>query len=409
MRPLGMLAVLLLAGTLALLVAGCGSEGGKQGEDAEQLYQAGVAELESDLQEVDGEAAPWDWEVDVSDAYQSFDSALDSDPAHCGALLGASVTRLLMVLTDPELGTIMRDLFPDDPALGRKAPLFWYLQKPDVPRFVARVRVLSRDQFAFSELQGFVEQEVLPALNEVDSRLDRFEQLNCEVVVVIDTPDTAGAPGARDSLEVEIDATDAYFIHTPLDIVQAAMNVLCSYNVDVEDGESLEYLLDSDPDFLTLRSGPFMPTAYDELEEAVDHVYEACSSLEAETDPQVSDLVTLSDGYLPLEELLGEDPLGQIRDVAGAADDALAGGFSLNPSDHDSEAPDIDILIDINELFNDPLDDIRDYLPAHGWGSPDSISVYRPIDFPDPTFSDICPGMTDAEWEQVINWMDGTR
>ena len=82
--------------------------------------------------------------------------------------------------------------------------------------------------------------------------------------------------------------------------------------------------------------------------------------------------------------------------------------MSFNPAEDTGEpgAPDIDILVDLEELFTDPLNPVTDYFPAHTWLDPMNMNVTEPIDFPDPTFSDITPGMTDAKWGDIFDWLD---
>ncbi len=379
---------------------GCAQEGGSDGESAEQLYTAGMTELEDEMSGADLDGAPWEWDVDVSGAYEQFDDAADADPAHCGSLIMSAATRLLMVVSDPELGEILESLFPEEPDVSRAAPLFWYTRKPDFVGLAHHLSTMSREDFHFSELQGYIEDEVLPALDYADQRLTDFEEYDCTVIVVIEG-DSLSEP-----MTIEIDATDAYFLHTALDAVQMGCNMAIAYNVDVDDGQTPEYLIESDTNFLTLRNSGAMPDAYDEIAAMADHLNAGCDALEAETDDQTDDVVTETDGYLPLEDLLGEDSLEQVREVADAIDDGLVNGLALNPADMDPPGPDVDIVVDLNELFNDPVQDLRDYFPTHAWPQPDSISVDRPIVFPDPEFDDITPGMSNAEWELIIQWTE---
>jgi hypothetical protein len=379
---------------------GCAQEGGDDGQAADQLYQTGMTELQDDLSGADTAGAPWEWGVDVSDAYEHFDDAAQADPAHCGSLIMSAATRLLMVVTDPELAGILESLFPEDPSPSRASAIFWYTRKPDFVGLTRHLQTASRSDFHFSELQSYIESDVLPALEYADQRLTDFEEYDCTVTVVVEGDSLAG------EMTIEIDATDAYFLHTALDAVQMGCNMAVAYNVDIDDGQSPEYLIETDSNFLTLRSAGAMPAAYDEIAAMADHLNAACDALEAETDDQTDDVITLTDGYVALEDLLGADALQQIRDVADTIDNALVNGLALNPADMDPPGPDVDVLVDLNELLNDPVQDLREYFPAHSWPQPDSVSIARPIDFPYPEFDGITPGMTDEEWELIILWME---
>ena len=123
-------------------------------------------------------------------------------------------------------------------------------------------------------------------------------------------------------------------------------------------------------------------------------------------DPQDTDLFTNTDdeGHIPL----GAGFADSLSLIAVEVLDALENGLSFNPWEDTGEpgAPDIPILVDLEEFFTDPLDPITDYFPAHTWSDPESMVVTEPITFPDPTFSDITPDMTNERWGQVFDWLN---
>ena len=403
MKAIRVAALVALVAGLAVLVHGCGSEGASSGQSADQLFVQGMASLEQGMSGADFDEEPWEWDVDFSEPLARFEEALDQDPEHCGALFGAAFTRLLVILVDPEIGDALDELYPEEERGGADAFL-WCAREPDVLGLAQYLRS-HRDDFVFSELQEFMEDEVIPALAIADEWLSDFEELDCTIVITVEIPDSIG--WGREEVELELDATDAYFVHAPLDAVQAMAHIVCAYDVDFTEEETLQYLIECDPNFLTLRSGDHMPSAYDELIELAAHLTDACDSLEGETDAQNDDLITETGGLIPLDELVGENAVEEIRAIAEDLHGALVDGLTVNPSDDDPEAPDIDILVDLDELFNDPLPDLRDYFPAHTWPEEDDMDVTRPIVFTDPTFDGITPGMTNAEWEELIQWMEG--
>jgi len=137
-----------------------------------------------------------------------------------------------------------------------------------------------------------------------------------------------------------------------------------------------------------------------------EHLSDCAVSMAAETDPQDTDLFTNTDdeGWIPL----GEGFADTLASIAEEIYDGLTNGVSLNPSDDfEPGAPDIDILVDLEEFFTDPLNPITYYFPAHTWLDSMTMDVTMPIDFPDPTFSDITPGMTDADWGDIFDWIGG--
>jgi hypothetical protein len=408
MRLLRFVAVCVAIAVIGFALSGCstGSDG-DGAPTADELFASGLATLEEDMGDIDFDQNPWQWDVDMSSALEDFEDVLEQDPNHCGALLLASIARLMVIATDPDLGVILEDIFDMEGRSGTTAnPLFFYLEPPKLShlrRVAEGYRAQSRDGFPFSELQDYIEDEVIPALDYVDESLTRFEDLDCEVILEIEI----GAK--RDTtIILELDATDAYFVHAPLDAMQSVFHIVTSYNVDVTDEQTIQELLTTDPDFLTLRAGNHMEAAFAELEDMTDHVYDALDELVAETDDQTYDVITVSDGmYLVLEDLLEvADPVAEIEAAVDLVDDALHNPVIFNPSDEEVGAPDIDVTIVIEEIFVTPLDDIRDYFPEFSWLVPDEPEPVRPINFPYPEFDGITPGMDNAGWEEIISWLD---
>ena len=406
MKDLAPPLVMAVAAALVLACGGCGDSGAGSADVATELYQTGLRGLYDALSDVPLDAPPWEWEADVAEPLELFESALEHDPDHCGALLASAVTRVLWVATDPELRSILNELFPEDGRASRGA-LFWYADGPD-PAGLVNCLAPRRGDFHSSELQEYLEGEVLPVLDVADARLNRFEELGCSVELVIVVP--AIWPEQPQIVRVEIDVTDAFFVHSALDALQAAVHVVSAYNVDVDDGQTRQSLVQEDVDFVVLRTGDHMPATYAELAELAGHVLEAAHALDAEADPQHDDIVTESEGLLALEEIFGPGALGQIEELGEALSGALTCGLTLNPSDlvaDDPGAPNIDIVVNLVELFCDPLEDLREYFPMHTWLTPDSMEIARPISMPDATFDGITAGMSDAAWEDVASWLEG--
>ena len=404
MKTLRTLAVLVVIGAVALVLAGCSSEkSADSAATAEELFAEGIAYLQDSMADVNMEEPPWEWSVDMAKANGYFEDALDADPDYCGALLMAALTRLAMLIQDPDLVDIIEGLIPEE-GRGSGSPaefLSHTFSKREFFGIAGRLAASGREDLPFSELQDFIEDEVLPALDEVDSYLVRFEDQDCVVVLEIEVEER------REAVEFEIDAADVYLIHASLDMIQSVFHTFVSYNVDIEPGQSFEELIDEDPDFLSLRPGDHMPSAYDELAEMGVHLDNCASSLAGETDPQDNDLFTDTDdeGWVPMGAGFAET----LAEIAEDIEDGLQSGVTFNLAEDfgDPEAPDFDILVDLGEFLTDPLDPITDVFPAHTWRDSMSMDVTRPLDFADPTFSEVTPGMTDGNWEDIAAWIEG--
>ncbi|MFH1864804.1 MAG: hypothetical protein ABIK85_02870 [Candidatus Eisenbacteria bacterium] len=403
MKALRAVVVLAVFGVVGLLLAGCSETNSADGAPtADELFSQGVTYLEDTMTDADLDQPPWEWDVDMAEANAYFEDALGLDPDHCGALLLAAITRLALVFQDPDLADIVEELFPDE-GRGPDGPgtfLFRALRKPDVYAAARRLMASGGDYLSFSDLQDFIESDVLPALDYADGNLTQFEDQDCVVLLHVEIEEQ------RAAVEIEIDVSDVFLMHAPLDMLQSMLYMVVSYNVDVAGGQTLQELIDDDPDFLSLRPGDHMASAYTELFEMEDHLSDGAWSLANETDPQDTDLFTNSDdeGWIPL----GEGFADTLSSIAAEMHDALTNGLSFNPADDtgDPGAPDIDILVDLEELFTDPLDPVTDYFPAHTWFDSMTMDVTEPIDFPDPTFSNITPGMTDGDWGDVFDWLN---
>jgi len=389
--------------SLAIALCGCGGDGATGAESAGGLYLEGLNALYAELEDEDVDQAPWDWDASFAEAADKFDGALEIDPDHCGALLGSALTHVLLVATDPDLAEIMRELFPDGGG-PRPRSLFWYARTPAV---TAALDALAdaRGELHLSELQEYIESTALSELEVADERLTRFESLDCEVDLIIDVPGEGTED--RQLVTIELDVTDAYLAHAALDALQCACRCIASYNVDMDEGQTPEHLVESDADFLTLRYGDHLPAAHAELAALGLNLESAGQSLLEETDPQGNDLVTENEGLVRLDEVLGESSGERVREMGESIGAALDEGVDVELRELDESAPDVVVHLDIGELLNDPLEDMRDYLPEHTWPTPDTMSVTLPLRMPDPTLDGITPDMSEAEWEPVVLWVLG--
>lgn len=388
-----------------LLLSGCGGDGA---DSADDKYDQGIEALLDEVDKINEDDPPWEWDADFAVPLALFEDALERDATHTGANLFAAACRFGLVITDPELADFFEETYGEKLAGGGHRALVWYPDKPDIIRIVRRLirPALTGDigQGGPGDAQDFIEATIIPALSYVDERLSVVEANHGSVTLPEDLF------GEGEELTVEIDATDAYFIHVQVDMLQAMCHTLVGYDLDPGLEDDICNLLDQEdyPDFMTLASGGHLPSAYWELYQAADHIEEACVALHAESDDQSNDFIVemVEDGgIVSLEEMLESDnPCAVLREAADSLDQALSVGMVFNPANEDPPGPDISVTLDLNVLFNEPLDDLRDYLPEHECEGGE-IEIILPITFPFPEFDGVFPGMANEEWRQIFEWM----
>jgi hypothetical protein len=255
----------------------------------------------------------------VEDANNLFRGAVDKDPSNAAANFGAALTELMLLLdaestfmtkvTRWEAFLDTTDIFGepyDDPGLGKisssgyslvaKSPLTLeptpHFAGSSYLKAVTGLPKYAQTYPQFSDWQNLVESEIMPKVSYAIERLDVVEDDPDFVFKV--TPDMQGNPAA-DTLQ--LDLTEVYLMDAVLHGVEAVCNIAIAYNLDMAtyDTSSMKQMLAPSGDFMKIRSGKesAMPTALDDIVLAIDKTDAALAFLEAETDDQIDDIITL--------------------------------------------------------------------------------------------------------------------
>lgn len=236
---------------------------------------------------------------------------------------------------------------------------------------------LPLDAPTVTEIQGVVENDILPALTNALGFLDNFETTSPGSQVVI-------SPAMIDHalpISVELDATEVLVVDGVLRTVKGLLNVFLAHNLDVVDYNAIENLkdvLDQNPGFLTYRAGgrARMQEALGLFAGAADKFGAALDSLKNETDLQYNDLIRYA-GTGDLSEF--EKIVADVKDLLTGPKDLVVNGrggsWALNLP-----------------AFFDNTNGTRSYLPEY-----DGQGEMIPGTFPDPTFNGALPAATQ-EW-----------
>ena len=397
-------ALLALSLALTLAVVGCGGDPAKKvvgpGGDPTAELNAAFTALQNN---------------NLSQANLHFKNAISVDPNNGQANLGAAVTEIAILSDDPEVAELL-DLLDaasteipiagSVPLRSPRAPLFRQ-SVPESPRAAAmrhvglpsssRFNVLTSGQRLFgflmksaidpgpiSRLQQIVRNKVLPKLAYVEARLNVVEALPGFTMLL-----PTAVTGL--SYELEIDTGDVLVLDAVVNLVQGTAEILVSYNADVPSYQSVnvESLLTTPgSEFATLYPDGEMQLSNARLDwlAAVATMDQGVTSILAEVDPQDNDLI--------LAEVFGTP--GEIADLRyqlARLDDALNGPVYVQFVNWYGQAD--SVQIDASAFFTSPIQDLKEFLPDHTFDVAHEFVTDVPLNFPQPTFNGILPGMTN--------------
>ncbi len=359
---------------------------------------------------------------DVAQANLHFKNALSIDPSNGAANLGVAVTEVSLLDQDPEVGQIF-DLLGDalqtvnlsarrpesaPPARLLRAPrlrtaLAAALQRMGVPaasRYDLRSsgRLLmgfllraAADPPPISAMQRTLRLKVLPKLDYVEARLNAIEALPAFSVML--PPRVTGL-----ATDLEIDEGDVLVLDALVNLAQGTSRVLISYDVDVPsynfvNAESLFTTPGSDFGTLFPDGSTQLAGARQDWFTAVSTMNQAVTSILSETDDQSDDLIPAS-------------AFGTASDIAGLREQLAQLGQALNGAvyvrfDNSYGMPD-SVQVDAKVFFTNPIPDLKAVMPDHTFDAQHQFVADVPVNFPDPTFHGVLPGMTNDRLRFIL-------
>lgn len=383
----------VLAACVALsMVAGCGS-------DDKATPPVDTAGAEFLAQEGDQALIAGDY----AGANAKYKSALLKDPSHQRANLGAGVTELALLESDPEITPYVEPLLPA-PQRGTNL-----LRGPSPTRATALVggrrygpmlvgRVLGRvvmqgasDPLVLSEIQDVIRRRVLPRLIYAEARLDRLE-LDPNFVLPL-TPEMTGAPDT-----IEVDLGEIRMLDAFVNVIEGWLGIAIAYDFDFPEPTELvplDSLLATGTAFGKLHSGGAANLASARLDFLAAHseLHAAAAYILAETDDQANDAI-------PRAAI--EDPdFDAVLTEFDNAYESLTGPVDVVVQDH--LGADLTIQVQLGNFFTSPIVDWKTKLPDYDFDPWTGDPVVRdPVTFPDPKFNNIFPNLTNVIWRQLI-------
>ena len=416
-----------------LLVVGCSEDKTTEPEyneaEANQLAQEGFEILNDKILEIE-EIDPDELEsgedvfseADYNQIKGKFNEALDNHPDNALAHLGMAILEIASINYDNELWDMFHDfdnefgegkVFNNQFNLLVKTPKLYmtYLNKS-----------LKDNTISFARIQDFIDNNVLPKLNNTISHLGYAISLADSNVIHIDTGEEI----------VELDCGEIYIFRASVYAVCAAMKMITLYDVDLFDENGtydwihdieddgyyygcdtfyvkiiddekwlyleyhedlseakndslfahiMKYNLEERTDFLKFRAGNTPSAIKSDLEHILEDLQKAVDYIFAETDDQTDDILKLE--YLTElnDEISEHDPdAPNFTQDWDTINDVIDWVESLLSSPYTFEENDVTFTVDISRLFNPGLPDLKDYLPFHNW-HPESSWITEWIDW----------------------------
>ena len=326
--------------------------------------------------------------MDFGDAYTLYSEAATLDPSNSDANFGMAFTGFLMLTQDQDLQDMLlrwEDYFSvnepfliseEDGTLGRNGyglplsidgisiPVLPYLEMP-----VSLTKMATGDVPQFSEFQDLVDGLFLPVVEESIAALELVDDDPDYVFIISPT-----MQGESEADPIEIDLTEIYVLEAGLYALKGVLKSVIAYNFDFVSFDSVGIVteLNQGSDFATLKSNGAadLGLALTSVNTAFERIHDALDFLEAETDDQSNDLITLDQ----------DDNINEIRSDMEEIQNVFQGPNVIHYSywediyDNDGywigevEIED-SLTVDISQFFNNPIADFKAMVPPYTMGT----------------------------------------
>lgn len=441
------LLLLLIAGLIFCFGCGKGTtreenidEAAEKVQQANELLETVLYELiQSELEGLENLS-----DLDFSAANALYKEALNLDPNNLDAHFGAGLTEILTITVDQQVNTVFANwqAFFDTASFfgaGGGGPFFSPIPgfptgKKDltIPADFLGVTTLGLIQWGLesppqvSEIQDLIEEKLLPKIDYALARLYRVDDdPNYQFAI------TPRMQGDENEDPIELDLTEVYALEMGLNLLKSFCHSFTAYSYDFAsyDSAGMHAAIEQSSSFLALRSrgADDMAAVKTTFLSAVDNLEDGIQFLQGETDNQDDDLIKVDPDMFTEEDL--DSILAYLPEVRGAVT-----GIQEVIGDFNGDGLPETIELQIGNFFDDPIENFKEMFPPYTGGvERDTVGHWEwwwegghwyqefVIDyvyfvpviiweadsfeewvFPDPTFNDILPGMTDAEFKSTF-------
>lgn len=317
---------------------------------------------------------------DIVNANISFQNAVLEDGANQNANLFYAVTRLLVLVYDPEF-QLMLDLSGVS-AAGRNI----YDWTADWTRDAEGEVVLPAGTPSGDEMTALLVNLVVP---EIDGALANLAAIGASFNIILEPAEILSGE------QIEVDYGDVCLYRSVLYGAKSMILITAAYNLNVEPevlGEKIRngiFSINTDlftayVDFLKLKAPDQLAPAKEAINSAVDSYVAASTAIRAEVDDQMNDFVTFD-----IDSLIEEE---EFRNVLADLQMSLSG-----PATVCGEECDAPLLLDLSRFFDNPFH-LRDKLPGF-----DDQNELQSCTLPDPTFNGMLPEYTNDSWNNMLH------
>jgi hypothetical protein len=370
--------------------------------------------------------------VNVSTAEANYKAAIALNPNNTSAQFGAAVTELLSVNQNQVLQSVI-DSFTIAPTTSlmksRLLPLGISGKSFAKPGAIL-TEIASAPQATFpkiSTVQETVKDTLLP---EIVYALDRLSIIENDPTFAFKITPKMQGEAVGDTFI--LDNGEVYIIDAGLRVVRGILLTLISYNVDIDDNGSYQWITSGDSELIAdnvlrlYQSSQFMAlnswgvasmqAAILNMRECIGKLQSAVNFIQNETGNQVNHIIQVSSLDSANSELQSSN--GTITSISSLLDTAtafLSGPYTISNSGGS-------LTINVSAVFDNPIQDLKTKLPYIKWRDSsdwDRGDTFQPFDFvnatgavvpdsaiefPDYTFGGLFPDMTTRQdWVTLLN------
>ncbi|MDG5817037.1 hypothetical protein QA601_18210 [Chitinispirillales bacterium ANBcel5] len=340
--------------------------------------------------------------ADMYKANTAFKAAIEADPNNTEAQFGAAITELIMINQNETFNEFADELTANETGLFKTQTIPLKLNPAkmrNVDRIVPTIASAPASELPkISELQNAVKDELLPSIIYALDRLSIIQ--NDETFKFEITPQMLGETYGDSYI---LDLGEVYVIDAGLRIMRAIMLTLISYNIDIDNNGSYDWIssgsdsilavnikrLHQSNSFLTLHDHGegSMNAAILNLRQSVEKLENSLDFISARTSDQMFHIIKaeyIDDLDAELEYHGGLNAFS-VKDMLNEVTKFLSGPYDIE-IDYD-----LSLRVNVSAIFDNPIRDLKTKFPYMQWRDPSDwrqidlhgYEYFEPLDFTD--------------------------